>query len=309
MTGGRIHFYPQVGARIFVTVTNDGGGITSITPATAELERVVREEPERIDYRMSEVRIKNKDGSGFRYVVTPEEIEWRKRSMEERWAKKPVAEIDEYVEAVDRHGSEQDELQGQLLVALGDDDTYEAAVLIMAGADPNRSNAQGMTPLMYAESKKMAMLLVEHGAVPLEMDKTGDTMLHHAVSKQKAPELIRFFISQGVDPAQRGGNDATPAALALMYFHEAEGSDRMPAAESVLRALVEGGADLNALEPGGRTLLMSAAIWGDRPMVELLLKLGANPEIRDVNGKMARDWADETGNRDLALLLGDKTDR
>lgn len=303
MMGGTLHFEPRVGARLFVTVSSDGGAITSMTPATLELERVVREEPERIEYRMSNVRIKNRDGSGSKEVMTPAEIEWRKRQMEKRKTRKPAADIDDYMKAVDRHGSKLDELQGQLLAALGDDDISETNFLLKSGADPNRPNAQGMTPLMYAESKKMAMLLVEHGAVPWATDKAGDTMLHHAVTRNRAPELIRYFIAQGVDPNQRGGNDSTPAAVAVMFFYETEGGNDIPDAESVFRTLVEGGADLNLQEASGQTLLMDAAMRDDRPMVELLLKMGADRNIRDVNGKTAKDLAREMGNMDLVQLL------
>ncbi len=37
--GGRIHFYPYVNQRVFVTITRDNGDITSFTSMTPELEK------------------------------------------------------------------------------------------------------------------------------------------------------------------------------------------------------------------------------------------------------------------------------
>lgn len=54
---GTVYFNPRVGQRVFVTVSTDGGAITSLTPVSAELDYVVREEPNRLTYSRGKASI------------------------------------------------------------------------------------------------------------------------------------------------------------------------------------------------------------------------------------------------------------
>lgn len=45
-----VYFKPKVGQKVYVTVSSNGGAITSFTMLTPELDYVVREEPYRIEY-------------------------------------------------------------------------------------------------------------------------------------------------------------------------------------------------------------------------------------------------------------------
>lgn len=47
---GTVYFKPRPGQRVFVTVSTDGGAITSFTPVDPELDYVVRKEPHRLTY-------------------------------------------------------------------------------------------------------------------------------------------------------------------------------------------------------------------------------------------------------------------
>jgi len=58
MAGGTIYFYPYVGARVFVTVSSDGGSITTLTTLTPEMEKVIRETPEKLEFSMGGIYIK-----------------------------------------------------------------------------------------------------------------------------------------------------------------------------------------------------------------------------------------------------------
>nr|WP_321255313.1 hypothetical protein [uncultured Pseudodesulfovibrio sp.] len=73
MVGGDTYFYPQSGDRVFVTISENGGAITSMTPVTPELDQVVREEPERLVYGITQVGIRKKDGSGVEPVLRDKE--------------------------------------------------------------------------------------------------------------------------------------------------------------------------------------------------------------------------------------------
>ncbi|MBG0790959.1 MAG: hypothetical protein H0S80_10735 [Desulfovibrionaceae bacterium] len=47
---GMVYFKPRPGQRVFVTVTTNGGAITSFTPVSAELDYIIRKEPDRLTY-------------------------------------------------------------------------------------------------------------------------------------------------------------------------------------------------------------------------------------------------------------------
>jgi hypothetical protein len=53
--GGNIYYNPRVNERVFVTVTHEGGEITTFTRLTPDLEKVVREQPDRLRYGMGGV--------------------------------------------------------------------------------------------------------------------------------------------------------------------------------------------------------------------------------------------------------------
>lgn len=48
--GGDILYYPRKGDRVFVTVSADGGSITSYTPLTPEIERAAKKYPQKIRF-------------------------------------------------------------------------------------------------------------------------------------------------------------------------------------------------------------------------------------------------------------------
>lgn len=56
-------------------------------------------------------------------------------------------------------------------------------------------------------------------------------------------------------------------------------------------ALLDAGADPNRPSPMGLTPLMFAASYGETPIVQLLLRRGANPGVRDLDGDTALDYA------------------
>ena len=53
LVGPTVYFHPAKGDRVFVTVSEDGGAITSLTPMTPELEKGIRETPDKIRYGIS----------------------------------------------------------------------------------------------------------------------------------------------------------------------------------------------------------------------------------------------------------------
>jgi ankyrin repeat protein len=58
--------------------------------------------------------------------------------------------------------------------------------------------------------------------------------------------------------------------------------------------LIASDAPVNATQPGGTTALMSAAANGDLDSVRALLAAGAEPQLRDDDGRTARDLCSES---------------
>jgi hypothetical protein len=119
----------------------------------------------------------------------------------------------------------------------GEVDTLEG--LILDGAEVDRPDANGRTPLMYAAQAgqtERALLLIEHGIDVNAMRADGETAL---MAGAKSPE----------------GNTAT------------------------LEALVEAGADVNARDQFGRTALFWCARSGDLARLQWLLDAGADINV------------------------------
>lgn len=214
-----------------------------------------------------------------------------------------------------------EELQGELQLALGDNDIVALTSVLQKGADANKLPGNtDMTPLMLAETREIAQLLLDNGANPLVIDANGQNLLHYAVSKQNAIDLILLYVSNGVDINVRDNQDYTPLSLAVTYFHEANAFDTQqvfvgeesgqsnekefkPNPQKTLKTLVEYGADINSFDQYGYTLLMNCVTYDNANLVKILLELGADKYIQNKYGQTAKDIAYNEGKRGIYQML------
>jgi ankyrin repeat protein len=91
------------------------------------------------------------------------------------------------------------------------------------------------------------------------------TGLHKAAAEGNRTETTRLLAS-GADPNTRDRVGRTPAHVAAFGSHY-----------DVLRALVAGGCDINALERDRYDVITIAAVKDDRRLVELAIELGGSP--------------------------------
>jgi ankyrin repeat protein len=76
--------------------------------------------------------------------------------------------------------------------------------------------------------------------------------------------------------------------------------------EVAARAVIEAGADVNALGDNGASPLFNAVIGESADVVRLLLKKGANPNIRNKSGTTVLEYARNTGaSKPIIKLLSD----
>lgn len=73
--------------------------------------------------------------------------------------------------------------------------------------------------------------------------------------------------------------------------------------ERAVSALLARGADVNESTSGGQTALILAVIFGHTNLVQLLVKAGADPQLRDNLGLNAIEWAKRRGSREALEIL------
>lgn len=185
-----------------------------------------------------------------------------------------------------------------LCSALRAGQSLKARLLLEAGADPNRTDGKGASPLSLAAEKldiSLCRLLLSRGAHPNHGHTTdGATPLLCALRAGDTPEdsasdkciLARMLLNAGASPTQSDEKGETP-------LH------RAPAA--LIPTLLAAGADVNARDAQGRTPLF----YGGSPQrAELLLSAGADLQARDYAGNTAFDAVESAPLKSYLLVKG-----
>jgi len=137
---------------------------------------------------------------------------------------------------------------------------------------------------------------------------------------REKPNAVKILIEKGADPNARDG--AGRNALMVMSLESRSVEDLETAVESrekidprkrgrrkdnvvelIGELLLNAGCDVNAADNKGRTPLMYAAIFERPSVVNLLLKRGANINVKDHDGLSALDWAKKSGNIEILRPL------
>jgi len=179
-----------------------------------------------------------------------------------------------------------------------------AAALLKGGADVHAEDSMGRTPLncfCFATNSSFDIcdLLLEHNAKVNSKDIHGNTPLHGAAMRKDATRLVLCLLKHGAQVNATNQDLCTP-------FHCAT---RWGSCIGNLRALKTYGAIVDAVDIDGRTALHYASSHNFSStcdvseLISVLLKSGANINLRDNNGYTSLHSAASQGFEENVLAL------
>jgi quinoprotein dehydrogenase-associated probable ABC transporter substrate-binding protein len=249
-------------------------------------------------------------------------------------ARPDLASPDQVVtkEKVENWLAEGADITQELSNAVIANDLDRVKFLVSKGADVNKADSQGWTPLQSAARQRrdeMIKLLIELGAdvnagdpTPLvaavmrdhvasikallehgaDIEKPGEQgfkPLPLAIAEDKY-EAAKALMEAGADVNSLSGDDQlTPLMIAAGQTSPAEGAMFLPGSTrptDIARGLLDRGADVNAQSKQGVTALMIAATHNNPPMIGILIDAGADPAMKNKLGQTAADVAALNGN-------------
>jgi uncharacterized protein len=193
-----------------------------------------------------------------------------------------------------------------------------ASLLVSRKADVNKADAQRFTPLFWAVDRRnmetapnfpwmvtadplpLIRALLDAGAnpnalvnnTPRARMREGSPRIVFATALMRAAfaadlELVKLLLERGADPkvVSRDGETMVSAASGLAFIHGYH-RGRPPAERlQVVKLFVELGNDVNQADDYGITPLMAAGNFGDVPIIQYLIDVGADLSAHDLGKK------------------------
>jgi ankyrin repeat protein len=168
--------------------------------------------------------------------------------------------------------------------------------LIDKGADADIKGRSGTSPVAaasFAGRNQVVRMLLAHGADARAVDDTGKPPVVYAAASGSL-DIVRQLLTQNIDVNARYANDLT----LLMWAAGPDQSVAEPQALAVVSYLVDAGAHVDDRDARGRTALMTAAEGNHAEIAQWLLAHGADPSLRDKEGKRAADLTTSSALRE-----------
>lgn len=175
-----------------------------------------------------------------------------------------------------------------------------AKLLIDAGADVHNADQDGTTPLCVAlamEYPTIVQLLIDSGADVNQANVDGDTPLHFA-SKGNDIEGVKLLIKAGADMTKKNKDGETPLCIALAM----EDND-------IVQLLVDSKIDANQANRYGNTALHLASKDNDIEGVKRLIKVGADVTKKNEYGETPLHIASCCWHSEIEKILEQELNR
>ena len=170
------------------------------------------------------------------------------------------------------HGAPVDEANQQgttnLMRAAYADDGTLVDFLLLHGANPNKQDRDGKTPLMMTKSETITVSLLKRGADPNLQDKDGKTALMH---NYRYPKILETLILAGIDPNLKDKDGETILLKTNSY-------------PDIQKLLLLHGADPTIKYKRGATVLHYWYEKGDMELLDEFLSLGCQIDEPDNKG-------------------------
>ena len=178
--------------------------------------------------------------------------------------------------------------------------------LLSKGADINARTAPGNTPLHYAVLishyyPDNVTFLLDHGANVNAVGSFNQTPLHHA----KTLEILEILLARGADPNAKDADQRTRLHIVMLDSGQnfrKKSQQAHPRLEKAFDLLLRYGADLNARDLHGKSLLKFGITWRSS-LLSKLLSCGLDPNIKGPRGLPIIRTAMKKDNRFFAALL------
>jgi ankyrin repeat protein len=175
--------------------------------------------------------------------------------------------------------------------AIQRDDAAVVHQLLARGFDPNTVDPKGDYALIVAvreSAPKVVATLLGHPQTRAEVRTSKDESPLMLAALRGYVDVCKLLIAKDADVNKPGW---TPLHYAATGGHI-----------STMRLLLDNHAYIDAASPNGSTPLMMASMYGTLDAVKLLLDSGADPNLKNVQGLSAIDFARQV-QRDEAILL------
>jgi len=185
-------------------------------------------------------------------------------------------------------------------------------LLLGKGADARAHDQAGITALMTAAlagDVESVRRLVEQGAdVNAEATSYQDfgttALMAGACSGNSA--VVRYLLAKGakIDSVSNAPQQMKNGLLGMLKLTGVMKASPAGTPE-MIKTFLDAGADLNPHDVREMNTLMLAVASerADRSVIELLLKAGADPNVRSAMGETSLDWAQKFGNPEVISLL------
>ncbi|TKW29448.1 hypothetical protein SEVIR_3G394900v4 [Setaria viridis] len=193
---------------------------------------------------------------------------------------------------VDVDAADADGATPLILAVQGVGSTTTLKILLSRGADPNKADSIGVTPLHIAAERgsyEVAEQLLSKEAEVDPICENGGAPIHVSAENGHA-KVLKLLLQHKADYNRHSRSFNTPLAASLIG----------PSLEC-LEILIEAGAEVNAGSP--LTPLVIAAGKGLTNCVKCLLKAGADANIPDENGKLPVQIAARQGWKECVKIL------